>query len=211
MVTVKRLLPFRTADRPDPLEGTRVLDIDEDGGSDVFDALGANTTREVLSAIYDESRTASEVADAVDISLQNANYHLTKLQDAGLIAVGETWYSEQGNEMAVYVPTNEAIVLITGTDRRTSSLRETLAQLLGAVGVLAVGSLVVDRVVRVGTITYQRGARPSQHGSIPANVAETILSPGGLFLLGGLAVLSVLAALTLLDARPLSSGGWRYR
>jgi predicted ArsR family transcriptional regulator len=66
--------------------------------------------------LYDQPKTASEVADTVDTSLQNVNYHLNNLTDCNLIEVADTLYSDQGKEMKVYSPTSEALVLFASDD-----------------------------------------------------------------------------------------------
>jgi len=47
----------------------------------------------------------------VDSSLQNVGYHLSRLEDAGLVTVVGTRYSEKGVEMDGYAPTVGAIVI----------------------------------------------------------------------------------------------------
>lgn len=141
------LLPLRSESRPTPEKGTRVVGVADDAADEVFEAMAAATTREVLSAVYREPGTATEIADRVDTSLQNATYHLEKLQDVELIEVGDTWYSENGNEMKVYTPTNESVVMVAGSEATRSRLREALGRLLGSVGLLAVASLLVEQVV----------------------------------------------------------------
>lgn len=79
---MKRLLPSQSSTRPEPDEGSRIVEIDDQAAGEVFEALSSDTTREVLTAIYDNPGTASEIADVVDTSLQNAKYHLTKLREA---------------------------------------------------------------------------------------------------------------------------------
>lgn len=223
-----RLLPLRSESRPRPEDGARILGVGDDGAEDVFEALAAETTREVLAAVYEEPCTASGIADRVDTSLQNATYHLEKLQDADLITVGDTWYSEQGNEMKVYAPTRESVVLFAGEESARSTLREGLSRLLGAVGLLAVASLLVQRLLGDGTegvrTTFDSGG-PEYHAN-GTNVTENArsgttptptdpesgvtllqsadpgwLTPGALFFLGGVCVLLALVAWTLATRR----------
>ncbi|MFB6268327.1 MAG: ArsR/SmtB family transcription factor [Halobacterium sp.] len=139
-----RLLPSRsTVERGD---GSRVVGIREDAADDVFEALSSKTAREILSALYEEPDTASSVADEVGTSLQNATYHLEKLVDADLVEVADTWYSEQGREMKVYAPAAESLVVFAADEASKPSLKERLLNVLGALGVLGVASLLVQRL-----------------------------------------------------------------
>jgi DNA-binding transcriptional ArsR family regulator len=124
----------------------RLVDMDDERADEVFEALGSGTTRRVLSALHEEPRTASDLADVTDTSVQNAQYHLGKLQDVDLIEPVDTWYSERGTEMTVYAPADEALVLFAGEDR-SRSLRSLLTRVVGSVGLLSLVSLLVAAVV----------------------------------------------------------------
>jgi len=153
-----RLLPSRsTVERGD---GSRVVGIREDAADEVFEALSSRTAREILAALYEEPDTASSVADEVDTSLQNATYHLENLVDAGLVEIADTWYSEQGREMKVYAPATESLVVFASDEASTPSLKERLLNVLGALGILGVASLLVQRLFggQGGSATdYQAG------------------------------------------------------
>jgi DNA-binding transcriptional ArsR family regulator len=104
------ILPHRPPVEAEPA-GATVVDLTDDADAARIEALAADTARAILSALHDDPATASEVASAVDTSLQNAHYHLTKLSDVGLVEVIETWYSSRGSEMPVYAPTIDQLVL----------------------------------------------------------------------------------------------------
>lgn len=97
-------LPLRPSIEHTPDTGS-VLDITDDTSEAVFEALGSETARSILVALEDDPATASDLADRVETSLQNVQYHLGNLQAADLVAVVGTWYSSKGREMAVYAPT----------------------------------------------------------------------------------------------------------
>ena len=140
--------------RPDPPseedKEPRVVGLDSDEVSDLLSAISSETARTMLSALHDEPATPSELADRVDTSIQNAQYHLGKLEDADLIEPGGTAYSEKGREMTVYTPADRALVVVAGGEDDTSGLQSVLAQLLGGLGVVALGSVVVERLTRTG-------------------------------------------------------------
>ena len=84
------------------------------GGSErteMLEALGSETAREILCALQAEPATASGLAEARETSLQNVQYHLDRLSAAGLIESVDTWYSVRGRRMAVYAPTVERLVI----------------------------------------------------------------------------------------------------
>jgi len=59
----------------------------------------------MFDLLYEEPQTASDIAKSLDMSVQNAKYHLDKLEEAGLIEIIDIWYSDRGREMNVYAPT----------------------------------------------------------------------------------------------------------
>lgn len=124
------LLPARSAvDRGD-VESS-VLNLD-DGPDQVFSVLRSDTAREILTALYDEPTVASKLADRVDTSPQNVQYHLDNLVEADLVTVADTWYSAKGKEMKVYAPANEPLVVVIGDSEDEGACRRALAQVTGA-------------------------------------------------------------------------------
>lgn len=77
-------------------------------------ALASETAQAILSTLSDEPATATDVADAVDTSLQNAQYHIERLVRADIVEPVETWYSAKGKEMPVYALTAEELVIQFG-------------------------------------------------------------------------------------------------
>lgn len=137
-----RLFPFRSdtaAEEGQP----RVVDLEGEDGDAVFGALSSTTARKIYSQLDDEPGTPSDIADAVDSSIQNVRYHLENLEDAGLVEVVDTWYSSRGNEMSVYATTDGPLI-VTSDESRATQLKEALSRFIGGVGALAGGSLLVQ-------------------------------------------------------------------
>lgn len=88
-----------------------VHELEDDDAIDVIKALNSETARAIIQLLAEEPATTSELADHVGSSLQNVQYHLRKLQDAGLVTEAGTWYSARGKEMSVYAPMNECVEL----------------------------------------------------------------------------------------------------
>ncbi|WP_435063502.1 helix-turn-helix domain-containing protein [Halobaculum sp. EA56] len=125
----------------------RVIGVDGDDADAVLAALSSDTARSILAALHDSPGPASDVADRVDTSLQNAQYHLKRLRDAGVVEVTGTVYSEKGREMDVYAPADGPLVLVAGPESQASGIRATLSRLLGGVGAVGLGAVVVETVL----------------------------------------------------------------
>jgi len=162
--------------RPEPPttsgEEPRVVDIDSEDADPIFDALGSETARELLSLLYEEPRPASELAEVIGCSLPNVDYHLSKLETAELVEPVEEWYSRKGAEMTVYAPTGRSLVLFAGV-RESGSLREHLTEAAG-VAVLAVGG---GLLARAAAATVYRAGEPTTTTVPTAGSATPLLSP----------------------------------
>jgi DNA-binding transcriptional ArsR family regulator len=146
------LLPSRpdiSEDDKDP----RVVGLDSDEVDDLLAAISSETARDALAALHDDPGAPSDVADRIDTSIQNAQYHLDRLETAGLIEAAGTAYSEKGREMTVYAPSDQALVVVAGPDEEATGLQSALTQLLGGIGAVALGSVVVDRLARTGAVS----------------------------------------------------------
>jgi DNA-binding transcriptional ArsR family regulator len=141
------LLPSSSDASGPASDDPRVVGLDSDDADRLLAALSSRTARQLFAALHEDPATPSQLADRVDTSLQNVQYHIEKLADAGVIEVTDTVYSEKGREMKVYAPADRALVVFAGRQEESRGLKAALKSLLGGVGLLAVASVVVDRLL----------------------------------------------------------------
>ena len=77
------------------------------------------------------------------MSVQNVSYHLDNLEDAGVVEVADTRYSEKGKEMNLYAPADDPVVVFVGTEERKAGFLSLLKRLVGATGLLLLGSVLL--------------------------------------------------------------------
>lgn len=157
------LLPSKSEAEPPETE-PRVVGVDDEDADRLLSALSSGTARSVYASLHDEPMTPSEVAETVDTSLQNAQYHIGKLADADLIDVHDTRYSAKGREMKVYAPSDAPVVLFAGPSEDSSSMKSVLTNLLGGVGVLGLASLLVQQLFGDGISPPGFGAETTGAG-----------------------------------------------
>ena len=206
------LLPSQS--EADPEGEPRVVGVDSDDADRLLSALSSGTARDLYAALHDRPATPSELAEDVDTSLQNAQYHLGNLEDAELIEECDTRYSAKGREMSVYAPSDAPVVLFAGDEEESKSVQTALTSLLGALGILGVASLIVQRFLgtglqapgsdadtaggAAGTSSEFSGlvAENDQPAQTAAQAADGLatLPAGLLFLLGGVVVLGLVGA-----------------
>ncbi|MDG5761492.1 helix-turn-helix domain-containing protein [Natronococcus sp. A-GB1] len=137
-----RLFPFRS--EPESEEGQpRIVDLEGEDADAVFGALSSTTARRIYAQVDDEPSTPSDIAEAIDSSIQNVRYHLENLEEAGLVTVVDTWYSSRGNEMSVYAATDGPLI-VTSDESKASQLRAALSRFVGGLTALAGASLLVQ-------------------------------------------------------------------
>lgn len=153
----------------------RVVGVESDDADQLLSALSSETARRLLGELHDEPAPPGELADRVDTSLQNAQYHLENLEDAGAVEVVDTAYSAKGREMDVYAPADRPLVIFAGDDDETTSLRSALTRLLGGFGALAAASVVVQELFGGGL--FGDGADRAGGGAVPGTDTATP-SPG---------------------------------
>jgi DNA-binding transcriptional ArsR family regulator len=144
------LLPSKPDLSADADADPRVVGVDSEDADDLMSALTSRTARRILSVLHEEPVPPSKLADRVDTSLQNVQYHLERLEDAGAVEVAGTAYSEKGREMDVYAPADEPLVIYAGREEEASGLRTALSRLLSGIFALAIGALAVQEVFGEG-------------------------------------------------------------
>jgi len=104
--------------------------------------------------------------------------------------------------MTVYAPTYDPLIVAARSEERTQSLQRVLKQLLGAIGVLAVVSVLLDQLLRHGLPLLGGDGGSSGGGAggeptpTPSPPPELIfdLPPGVVVFIGGLFVLLAVGA-----------------
>ena len=170
----------------------RVCWLDDADADAVIGSLSSETARSILTALYEQERTASELAETVDTSVQNVRHHLDSLAEAELTEVTGTRYSVKGREMDVYGPPDRRTVIAVGSgEEETESLLDSLRSVLGGVAVLVATSLLV-----------QATTAPTGAPRVPDAVGGTTAAPfppGLLVFVGGIVVAATVLAVRRLQ------------
>ncbi|KAB1188410.1 MULTISPECIES: winged helix-turn-helix domain-containing protein [Haloferax] len=179
----------------------RVIGLGDDEASDLLSALSSTTARHILAALHEQPTNAAELAERVETSLQNVQYHLRKLDDAGLVEVVDTVYSEKGREMKVYAPADRPLVVVAATEETRSGVASILSSLLGGVAVLGLLAALVQWFATrglggVSTVAESASADAEAVTTAAVEAAPAIsqgIPPGVAFFAGGLVILLAIA------------------
>ncbi|WP_363466614.1 ArsR/SmtB family transcription factor [Halogeometricum borinquense] len=173
----------------------RILDVDDDEADAVFDALSSKTTRTILAELHRSPSTPTELADQTDTSIQNAMYHLEKLEETELARVVDTQYSSRGKEMQIYAPSENAAVVFIGTDDRKDGLFSMFKRFLRAIGIIALIGVVLQATTSVLEAVQQ----------IPEE--QVASSPNSLVAFAGAITTLVVSYVSNDDSQPPNSRG----
>lgn len=159
------------ADSAEPL----VLDLESDDAGEILGALSSETARHIMLALHNQPATLSEVAETVDTSRQNAQYHLKKLEAVDAVQVIDTLYSEKGREMKVYAPSGEPMIIVSAEDGTGNRLRDTISDLLAPILAIALVSVILQMVASAGDTD---SASATEHPGGSPSITDELFSSG---------------------------------
>lgn len=169
--------------------GPRVIDLTADDADDVFAALSGETAREILDRIYCEPMTMTELAEELETTVQNVDYHMRKLANADLVSIADTVYSEKRREMKVWGPSYTSIAII-GTRSPLDYIKGQLHTILGVFIILAGATALLSLLISE-FLSGEPDVTPFAGGgdSILLILSKTMHDPIVAFFLGGILVL----------------------
>lgn len=128
----RREVAVERADEP------AVLCLEDDRTDELLESLASETARSIFRELNDRPGTATDVADALGMSVQRVHYHLEALCEVSVVEVVDTCYSEKGREMSVYGPSEVPYLLFLGSADDQPGLQTAFSQLASVVGPPAV-------------------------------------------------------------------------
>ena len=147
-----RLLPTTSDATVERTDDPKLLCIDDEKSEDVLAALASDTGRDVFRALNEDPKVARDLAAELDTSVQAVSYHLENLEEADLIEVLDTCYSEKGQEMDVYGPAREPLVLFLGSSDDRPGLVAAFKRFAEAIGPVAIALSIGQTIARwIGT------------------------------------------------------------
>ena len=113
-----------------------ILPLNDKNSKEISQIISNDTARNILEAIASEPLSTSELAEKLRIPLSTVQYNLDKLNNAGLVKVERTKYSEKMKEVKTYAPQRKFVVIVPEkTDRKDviASLKRYLTVIFFAV------------------------------------------------------------------------------
>ncbi len=148
-----------------------ILPLNDKNSRKITQIISNDTARNILEVIASKPLSASEIAEKLGIPLTTVQYNLDKLNDAGLVKVERTRYSEKMKTVKIYAPQRKFVVIVPEkTDRKDviAALKRYLTVIFFAV----VGSGMIEFLTMKmkGPIGDATRSIPAEGGGVPAPI-----------------------------------------
>lgn len=157
-----------------------ILPLNDKNSKKISQIISNDTARNILEAIASTPLSASEIAEKLRIPLSTTQYNLEKLNDAGLVKVERTKYSEKMKTVKVYAPQRKFVV-ITTENMSKKSIVAALNRYLAVIFFAVAGSGIIELLtMKLKAPALEEAITPIPVEEIPASIpvpAPTPLSP----------------------------------
>ncbi len=162
-----------------------ILPLNEKNSKEIAQIISNDTARNILEAIASEPLSESQIAEKLRIPLSTVQYNLGKLNDAGLVKVARTKYSEKMKEVKIYVPQRKFVVIVPEKTNRKeviAALKRYLTVIFFAVagsGIIEFLTMKIKGPIEEVTrsVIPEEGGRPLGPVSAPTPMPEVVPSP----------------------------------
>ena len=96
----------------DLTEKIKILATDDEKIKSFGEIFTNNSSREILQLLFNEELSATQISKKTNISLQLVKYHLTKLQDLGIVKISKIEKNSKSQDMKIYSATKFSIVIV---------------------------------------------------------------------------------------------------
>ena len=120
-----------------------ILPLNDKNSKEISQIISNDTARNILEAIASEPLSTSEIAEKLRIPLSTVQYNLDKLNNAGLVKVERTKYSEKMKHVKIYAPQRKFVVIVPEKTNRKDVIA-TLKRYLTVIFFAVVGSGIIE-------------------------------------------------------------------
>lgn len=146
-----------------------ILPLNDKNSKRISQIISNDTARNILDALASNPLSASEIAEKLSIPLSTVQYNLDKLNNAGLVKVERTKYSEKMKRVKIYAPQRKFVVIVPEKTNRKDVIAS-LKRYLTVIFFAVVGS---------GIIEFFTAIRMKGPGSAFEEVTRSIYEEGG--------------------------------
>ncbi len=150
-----------------------ILPLNDKNSKKISQIISNDTARNILEAIASEPLSASEIAEKLGIPLSTVQYNLDKLNNAGLVKVERTKYSEKMKHVKIYAPQRKFVVIVPEKTNRKDVIA-TLKRYLTVIFFAVAGSGIIEfltmKMKGLGWEEVTRSVIPEKGDAVPAPI-----------------------------------------
>lgn len=154
-----------------------ILPLNDKNSKKISQLISNDTARNILEAIASTPLSASEIAEKLHIPLSTVQYNLEKLNDAGLVKVERTKYSEKMKNVKIYAPQRKFVV-ITTENMSKKSIVAILKRYLALIFFAIAGSGIIELLAwKLKAPALEEAITPIPAEEIPASIPVPTPAP----------------------------------
>jgi len=165
-----------------------ILPLNDKNSKRISQIISNDTARNILEAIASEPLSASLIAEKLGIPLTTVQYNLERLNDAGLVKVERTKYSEKMKCVKIYAPQRKFVVIVPEKTNRKDVIAS-LKRYLTVIFFAVVGSGIIEFLTMkmkgpspafeevTRSVIPEEGGRPLGPVPAPTPMPEIVPSP----------------------------------
>jgi DNA-binding transcriptional ArsR family regulator len=147
-----------------------ILPLNDKNSKKISQLISNDTARNILEAIASTPLSASEIAEKLHTPLSTVQYNLEKLNDAGLVKVERTKYSEKMKTVKIYAPQRKFVV-ITTEDMSKKGIVAALKRCLVVIFFAVAGSGIIELLtMKIKTPALEKAITSIPAEEIPASI-----------------------------------------
>src|SRR3989344_592641 len=183
-----------------------LVNLNEEKTKKLTETITSDTSRKILNHLIENEEAEAKIAEALNLPISTAHYHLRKLVDAVLVMVEEFHYSKKGREINHYKLANKYIII---APKKSSGLKQRLRGILPALGVLFGISILIKFIQSISQDLFGNISLKTSQA-----MTETVVKTASLtakesyqfgaaewFFIGGLAVIAIYVIIVSIDEK----------
>ncbi len=147
----------------------------------VGEILSSDSSRAILKILFDDSLTANQISQKIEISLPLVIYHLKKMQESGIVKITSVGKNTKSHNMKFYTVDKLAIIILPSKmsepAKKSKSLFNSFTRIhrLATLGGASIAAWVSSQMIQKGMESKLDIEQTSMMRDIPSEAPEMAL------------------------------------
>lgn len=147
----------------------------------IGEILSADSSREILKILFNDSLTANQISQKTGISLPLVIYHLKKMQDSGVVKITSVGKNTKSHDMKFYTVNKLAIIILPSKmsepAKQSKSLFNSFTRIhrIATLGGVSIATWFSSQIIQKGTESKTIEEQTPMMSSMPSETPEMAL------------------------------------